>query len=211
MDYEAEVREGADENSAELISISQAADRLGVSTRTFYRYLDKYRSEIDEHVVDDGTLKLTPDGVSFFREALKRRDNRGRKRKNKPKPPRDESRASGEERDRIRPRDVAEHRLRRRDQESGLLEKELEITKRQIDVLDNQILDLKEQRSRLIAECNGYREENRRLQEERDRLLFEVAEWRGLYGRIEDQRALVVVDQKENFFSRIWRNFSAKK
>jgi len=211
MDYEAEVREGADENSAELISISQAADRLGVSTRTFYRYLDKYRSEIDEHVVDDGTLKLTPDGVSFFREALKRRDNRGRKRKNKPKPPRDESRASGEERDRIRPRDGAEQRLRRRDQESGLLEKELEITKRQIDVLDNQILDLKEQRSRLIAECNGYREENRRLQEERDRLLFEVAEWRGLYGRIEDQRALVVVDQKENFFSRIWRNFSAKK
>jgi len=211
MDYEAEVRDGADENSAELISISQAADRLGVSSRTFYRYLDKYRSEVDEHVIDDGTLKLTPEGVSFFREALKRRDNRGRKRKNKPKPSREDSRLSGEDRERSRPRDAAEQRLRRRDQESGLLEKELEITKRQIDVLDAQILDLKEQRGRLIAECNGYRDENRRLQEERDRLLFEVAEWRGLYGRIEDQRALVVVDQKDNFFSRIWRSFSTKK
>jgi predicted DNA-binding protein (UPF0251 family) len=214
MEYEQnEAEEATMEEKVELISIAQASDRLGVSSRTFYRYLEKYRDEVEDEIIDDGTLKLTPKGVAFFREALNRRDNRGRKRKGRPRATDVADKRAEREKDRSRDsRDSREGRERpRHDESARFLEKELEITRKQVDVLETQILDLKEQRGRLIGETNDYRGSVRRLQEERDKLLFEVAEWRGLYGRIEDQRALVVVAQKETFFNKIWRSFSTKK
>jgi hypothetical protein len=63
----------------------------------------------------------------------------------------------------------------------------------------------KDDKKRLIKQIDELQAKIAELSLERDRILFEVAEWRGIYGKIEDQKALVpyTVNSKESFFAKL--------
>lgn len=52
----------------------------------------------------------------------------------------------------------------------------------------------KEDKKRFVNQLNELQLSFSQLHQEKDKLLFEIAAWRGIYGKIEDQKALVPVE-----------------
>lgn len=196
-----------------LWTIAEAADRLGVSRRTLYRYMDRHQKKMVRFVVErDGGIKVTAQGVEFFRSVICANNP-------KPNPPKASTR-------KVRVPLASEPALAANSKDAGSgppaepekdeprparTTSDEDKTAPYISALLSQIEDLREERNRLVREVDDFRDLARRLQEERDRLLFETAEWRGLYGRIEDQRALVVRQpSSESWVSRAWKTISEK-
>lgn len=167
-------------------TIADAADRLGVSRRTLYRYIERHGKKISKHIVErGGGIKVTAEGIEVFRTMMIVRTGK------------------------IKPPKIRQFEPVAPSPGRGL--KKEDTTGPYIAALHSQIEDLREERNRLVKESDDSRELARRFQEERDRLLFETAEWRGLYGRIEDQRALVVRQPTtDTWISKAWKTITGK-
>lgn len=176
-----------------LYSVARAAGRLGISKRTLYRYIKKNEGSLRAQTVEqNGRIKLTEEGIGIAREMISRgtsSENISFEESGLAPPPIDSSVPPGP--------DPLLAVLPARTGPDELVE-----------VLREQIKDLKEERMRLIGEAEELKTATKTAREERDRLLFEVAEWRGLYGRIEDQRALVVHQPREGWVSKAWQKLS---
>jgi hypothetical protein len=191
----------------ELWSVTEAADRLGISRRTFYRYIKKYERRSDSPLLKtEAGIKLDENGLAFFRDAIAgRTETRGRRPKHRsrheaPQAPYPVAEGAGagssqpSEESALTESAQQEPRLQERQKSAGWKDGGggLSLIKEHLATLQAQVEDLRQERNRIIEALDESRNAARKLQEERDKLLFEVAEWRGLYGRVEDQRALVV-------------------
>lgn len=186
---------GADEH---LWTIAEAADRLGVSRRTLYRYIERHGKKIAKYMIErDGGIKVNAEGIEVFRAMVGSKSGKAKP----PKPGRRESSPDVQ----APPDPAADAKA------STKASAQEDKTAPYIAALLSQVEDLREERNRLVREVDDFRDLAKRLQEERDRLLFETAEWRGLYGRIEDQRAMVVRQPaSDTWISKAWKTITGK-